>query len=283
MPELAEVKIMADFINSVVGEEGFFDTMEKSQVSKVKTELDPFEGAVFTINAESRGKELMLHLEMIGGDISGNSKKNLLCTMGMSGNWVYIRKDAPQLEQAFKHGHLRIQSTRGNWLILYDPRRFAKWKWVEKWSGGRGYCPLTEYNEFSEVIKTHWWTHKDFKKPLNEVLMYQKWFNGVGNYLRAEILYRLDINPFQIAASLDRDELNELLMITHFCIRDAYALGGGQLKDWKNPKGTDAKSFKEWMKCYGILSSIKDAGGRTFWYDPKWEKEKPILVKDTDI
>ena len=29
-----------------------------------------------------------------------------------------------------------------------------------------------------------------FKKPICEVLLDQKFFNGVGNYLRAEILYR---------------------------------------------------------------------------------------------
>ena len=29
-----------------------------------------------------------------------------------------------------------------------------------------------------------------FKKPICEVLLDQKHFNGIGNYLRAEILYR---------------------------------------------------------------------------------------------
>ena len=29
-----------------------------------------------------------------------------------------------------------------------------------------------------------------FNKPICEVLLNQKYFNGIGNYLRAEILYR---------------------------------------------------------------------------------------------
>lgn len=29
-----------------------------------------------------------------------------------------------------------------------------------------------------------------FDKPICEVLLNQKYFNGIGNYLRAEILYR---------------------------------------------------------------------------------------------
>jgi endonuclease VIII-like 1 len=270
MPELAEVKIMADFINMAVENEKFFDVIEKSPVSKVKTDLNPFDGGVFTMHAQSRGKELLLELELIGGDIDGAYTKKLLCTMGMSGNWILMRKDSPKLETALKHGHLRFQSTRGNWLILYDPRRFAKWKWVDGWSGNRGSCPLTEYNEFSEKLKTHWSSHKDFKAPLSVILMSQKWFNGIGNYLRAEILYRLDVNPFQPANQLSTSKLNELIKLTHMCTRDAYTLGGGQLKDWHNPYGTEGKDFDEWVKCYGKLSNVVDGTGRRFWYDPKW-------------
>jgi endonuclease VIII-like 1 len=274
MPELAEVKIMSDFINSVVSEEGFFYSLEKSEVSKVKTELDPFEGAVFTMHAKARGKELMLHLEMVGGDIEGAVTKNLLCGMGMSGNWIYIRKSAPQLEKALKHAHLRFQSTRGNWLILHDVRRFAKWRWVENWSPDRSPCPLTEFNAFQLNLLENWYKDKYFNKPLSEVLMNQSAFNGVGNYLRAEILYRLDINPFLPANSLTIDELHELIKITHMCVRDAYSLGGGQLKDWHNPNGTDGADFNSWMKCYGRLSSIVDGSKRRFWYNPKWEVQK---------
>jgi endonuclease VIII-like 1 len=270
MPELAEVKIMSDFINAVVREERFFDTIEKSEVSKVKTELNPFNGAVFALFAESRGKELMLNLEMVGGNIDGALSKKLLCGMGMSGNWIYIRKDAPQLENAFKHGHLRFQSTRGNWLILYDPRRFAKWKWVDDWSSNRGHCPMTEFNEFQTELVDTWYTHKYFDNPLHEVLMSQTFFNGVGNYLRAEILDRLEVDPFQAANKLTIDELYELIKLTHLCVRDAYQLGGGQLKDWWSPVAAPAENFDQWMQCYGKKKKMKDRSGRTFWYDEKW-------------
>lgn len=275
MPELAEVKIMSDFINSVVHEEGFFCSLEKSAVSKVKTELDPFAGAVFTMNAKARGKELMIHLEMVGGSLTGPVTKNLLCGMGMSGNWIYMRKDAPQLETALKHAHLRFQSTRGNWLLLHDVRRFAKWRWTEDWSANRSPCPLTEFNNFQLNLVENWYKDKYFNKPLSEVLMNQAAFNGVGNYLRAEILYRLDVNPFASANSLSMDKLHELIKITHMCVRDAYRLGGGQLKDWHNPNGTDGTDFNSWMKCYGKLSSVVDGSKRRFWYDSKW-----LIAKD---
>ena len=46
MPELSEVKIMSDFINQIVDGELFFDKIEKSPESKVKTELNPFDSVL---------------------------------------------------------------------------------------------------------------------------------------------------------------------------------------------------------------------------------------------
>jgi endonuclease VIII-like 1 len=275
MPELAEVRLMGDFINYVVTQEPFFDKIEKSEVSKVSTELDVYEGGVFTIGAICRGKELILHTELVGGDMQGAVTKNLLCNMGMSGNWIFIRKDSPRLEQAFKHGHLRIRSTRGNWLILYDPRRFAKWRWVPGFSQNRGSCPLTEYEKFSDELIENWKRKKDFSKPLNELMMNQRWFNGVGNYLRAEIIDRIDVNPFQPANELSTEKLKELIHTTNLCVRDAYQLGGGQLKDWFNPEGMASENFDQWMMCYGKKMSIRDKTGRMFWFDEKWKKDVP--------
>jgi hypothetical protein len=73
--------------------------------------------------------------------------------------------------------------------------------------------------------------------------------------------------------------------MVHFCVRDAYALGGGQLKDWVNPHGTSAKSFNDWMTIYGKGHSINDRTGRRFWYDPEWEESVPEMYKkkNTDL
>ncbi|EOA92697.1 Endonuclease VIII-like 1, partial [Anas platyrhynchos] len=43
---------------------------------------------------------------------------------------------------------------------------------------------------------------KAFDKPICEALLNQKYFNGIGNYLRAEILYRLKIPPFEKARTV---------------------------------------------------------------------------------
>lgn len=43
---------------------------------------------------------------------------------------------------------------------------------------------------------------KAFDRPICEALLDQRFFNGIGNYLRAEILYRLRIPPFEKARTV---------------------------------------------------------------------------------
>lgn len=43
---------------------------------------------------------------------------------------------------------------------------------------------------------------KTFDRPICEALLDQRFFNGIGNYLRAEILFRLRIRPFEKARTV---------------------------------------------------------------------------------
>ena len=103
--------------------------------------------------------------------------------------------------------------------------------------------------------------------------MNQSFFNGIGNYLRAEILYRVNCNPFLPAEEAIKSN-PEILTLCKDIPLLAYSLGGGRLKDWKNPNGEEPpKNWGEFMKCYAIkgMEKIQDKNGRTFWYDPKWK------------
>jgi endonuclease VIII-like 1 len=114
--------------------------------------------------------------------------------------------------------------------------------------------------------------HKDFDKPAHEALMNQQWFNGIGNYLRAEILGKWDKNPFQPIRNLITPTfLNHLISQVH----DSYELGGGELYTWLNENSTPIKrdmTWNEWMQFYGKKESVKDKQKRTFWFDKKWSK-----------
>ena len=155
----------------------------------------------------------------------------------------------------------------GTIICLVDVRRFAKWKWTISWSDNRGPDPTTEFDLFVENLRTN--SHrKTFDKPICELLMDQKYFNGIGNYLRAEILYRLDINPWTPAR--EAIENIELLELCRTVPIEAYEIGGGSIKDWKNPYGNQYQTMDEWLRCYGKRAAIEDNTGRTLWFNPKY-------------
>jgi endonuclease VIII-like 1 len=262
MPELAEVKLTADYVNRMVAEKTFFE-VRKNPSHKGKLFDHP---ESFKISAVSRGKEFKLLLEHSGGT------EHLLMTMGMSGYF----KVTPTGEE-IKHSHLMFDSEDGTTLSFVDVRRFGKWSFND-WNKDRGPDPVQEYNEFVNNIMTNLFK-RDFDKPLHEVLMNQKYFNGIGNYLRAEILYRLDINPFQPARDVILShKVRELFELCRDIPNQAYLLGGGNLYTWETPQElemhTSIGSWTDWMKCYGNkeMSSEMDNIGRRFWFDPKWKK-----------
>jgi endonuclease VIII-like 1 len=104
--------------------------------------------------------------------------------------------------------------------------------------------------------------------------MDQKYFNGIGNYLRAEILFRANQDPFEDAKSaiLNTPIILDLCTLVPL---EAYVMGGGQLKDWKNPFNFVPTNFDLWVQCYGKSDlSIIDRNGRKLWYHSSQIKNK---------
>lgn len=259
MPELAELKLTSDFVNGVVKDKVFTHISKNPEHKWIDVDF----GSPFTIGSSSRGKEIKLVLESTETDKTGN----LMMTMGMGGHFQWASRG-----ETIKHTHLFFHCNDGGHLAFVDVRRFGKWKWGD-WNKDRGPDPTTEYFLFCNNILQN--LHKRaFDKPIYEVLMNQRYFNGIGNYLRAEILIRIpDENPFQSAREFINKRKWELFELCKDIPILVYEIGGGTLKDWKNPFG-EVSSVRDFMKCYGnpLMEKIEDRGGRMFWYDPKWKK-----------
>jgi formamidopyrimidine-DNA glycosylase len=255
MPELAELRLTADYINGVTSGVTFDDVQKSPEHKGVEVDLHSDQ---FRISAESRGKELMIHIDHLS-----EPGEKLLMTMGMSGHfqWADVGMPLP------KHTHLAFTSDRGV-LCFVDVRRFGKWKLAGNWSANRGPDPVAEHCQFIEVVKQAAAGRKG-DKPIHLALMDQSLFNGIGNYLRSELIYRLDdLSPF--ATLRETIKKPQFFQLCHDIPLIAYKLGGGQLKDWKSPTGEDPQSFRDFIKCYGKMASFKDKSGRTFWMDSKW-------------
>jgi len=296
MPEGPEIHMAARFINKVSAVHSFTGSVVKSEVSLKNPDVD-FKAASYTISAEARGKELKVYLE------DKKKKSNcvrLLFRFGMSG--CFQLTPASSLP---KHAHLRFFTPAEVGLVLsfVDYRRFGRWEVEGEWGKDRGPDPINEYEAFRDNVLTNL-DKADFQKPICQVMLNQKYFNGVGNYLRAEVLYRLSVPPFVSAhealspllEQTVKKEGPDLLQLCSQVMKEVL-----DLPDYLNDdlseggssrKGDDEDSyapFHAWLRCYSKegMKNLRDGNGRTIWFQgpagplaPKGDKAKEVGRKN---
>ncbi len=102
-------------------------------------------------------------------------------------------------------------------------------------------------------------------KQIGRVLLDNKIVSGIGNYLRAEILYAAKVSPYRLLKSLSDDELKSILNKTKLITTTVYEkLLNGKTYEFKvyRRKETPRGEKVEGEKWYG----------RTIWWVPSIEK-----------
>lgn len=223
----------------------------------------------FTIVSESRGKELKVVLRGHAGKSSKVvSSLHLLFRAGMSGNFFF---KSPE-DDFPKHAHLRFHFEDSKAAIFFvDPRRFGSWHVTDSWGSQeeRGPDLMLELELAKSNITDH--LHlRTFDSPICEVLLDQRFFNGVGNYLRAEILHRADLSPFIPA----RTVLQEALAGSNRLFPECSAVMNESMAILREHGFTDdedrMKKFWSWLQCYTKLTSAVDGLGRRMWFDARF-------------
>lgn len=244
MPEGPELRLAANFINQVASKHLFTGKVIKSDLATKLCEV-PFETETYSLQAESRGKELKVHLDPQNDDdtkkkskkkkseksqdLSEQSVKHLLFRFGMSGCFKLTSvKEIP------KHAHLRFFTKDGESVLSFvDYRRFGNWTINGDWGSDRGPDTVVEYKEFRQNVLDNL-KNPAFNKAICETLN-QEFFNGIGIYLRAEILYRCKVPPFAQSRSVLEPLLNnikteepDILELCHIVPKEVLSLGGGK-------------------------------------------------------
>ncbi|XP_056138136.1 endonuclease 8-like 1 isoform X2 [Lampris incognitus] len=311
MPEGPELHLASLFVNRVCSGVVFTGPVRKSEVSKSPDV--PFTCDAYRVTASSRGKEVKLTLTPVKTDGStpgvearpADRPMDIVFRFGMSGYFRFTAED-----ELPKHAHLRFRSSEKPCRVLsfVDARRFGSWVPNGTWQTDRGPCIMFEYKSFRENVLSHL-SDRAFDRPICEVLLNQKYFNGIGNYLRAEILFRLNIPPFvqarTVLEGLESEdpfvkgepmkeesadtktshrnskkklevETADLLRLCHTVPLEVVNLGG---KGY-DPEKSDYSDFQAWLRCYYVdgMKSIRDHNGRTMWFkgDPG-----PMAPKDS--
>ena len=157
-------------------------------------------------------------------------------------------------------------------LSFVDYRRFGRWEIEGEWGKDRGPDPIFDYENFRKNVIEHL-DVAAFNKPICEAMLDQKYFNGVGNYLRAEILYRASIKPFtqarEVLESLDDEgdlKNPDVLDLCNVVMKEVLSLNKG--KNYDPDFETSDKTFSEWLQCYYVegMNNLQDGHGRTMWF-----------------
>lgn len=257
MPEAPEIRIMSDFINQ----------NSKSNKFKKLFHVEKGNNAVdsnydeYVVSADFYGKQLQLNF------INSQDTMNISVFMGMSGNWKLV---PTQSWSDTKFTRMRLDRDDGMSLLLYGGYMGPKYK-IGGFNTKRGFDIVKDFDKFKNNVLDNL-SAKVFDKPICEMLLDQRYFDGVGAYLVSEIVGRLDVDPFRNLKSFSKDELDSLFKMIHKCISESYTFGGGELISWTNPMYKSR--IDEWIKFYNNkeICHKQKFGTRNIWIQNKFKK-----------
>ena len=293
MPELPEVETVR---------RGLQPVMEGAKIVKVEARRKdlrfPFQKD-FTARLQGqtvtglgrRAKYLMADLG--SGDV-------LLMHLGMSGSFRVLEHGEAKTPGEFHHprgkdsahDHVVFHMSSGADVVFNDPRRFGYMKIIarnaldnEPLLMGLGPEPLG--NEFDAKMLARACANK--KTSLKAALLDQRVVAGLGNIYVCEALFRAQLSPRRLAATLatkagePTDHAKRLVEAIHAVLNQAIKAGGSSLRDHRQTSGELGyfqHSFQVYDRegercqsanCAGVVRRFTQNGRSTFWC-PKCQK-----------
>lgn len=254
MPEGPEVKIMAERLNGLLrgkclqnmefisgpykNNKGPIWERARERLKTLMTTIHKPNRALCFKNVSSKGKFIyfqLFHLERVRvGDKYKIQKKGELCfgsSLGLKGRWI-DDGEPPHARFVLKYSDKPV--SRDTKTIWYDDSMsqgkftIETPEWLEKKLNDIGPDIYGDGDGFLAKMKTK----KAQKMPIFEALMDQTLVSGIGNYLRAEILYNVSkkyqIDPFWLVSKLSDDQIKKLWKGIHNTAQFVYSQGGSQ-------------------------------------------------------
>lgn len=203
-------------------------------------------------------------------------------TLGLTGSWEF-KQDT--------HTRVIVKLSDFNSNIYFsDMRNFGTLKFVNDANIlqkkintlGLDIFNPSEFNEKNFIQKLD----KYPKKTLPEVLMDQKLFSGIGNYIKSESLYRAKLNPHRLISTLSLNEKKELHDKIKYVVYTAYY--GGNFYAVADLTGIKIEKSKENLckkrtltpKFLGIKKPTKNYEFQVYQMD-KDPLGNPIITETT--
>lgn len=250
MPEGPEVKQTATVLQKKL--EGktviSIDVLSGSRMDKYGFKgLDYFHPGMKLDSVSSKGKKIIFQMS----DPSNESDViYLVGSFGMTGRWQYTNHKHAAIVLTF--GHIKrmkkcklIIST--NRVYYVDQRHMgdlkiiktqAEWKDYFKDVGPDLLAGEVTYDMYYDLVKKKAKHGTTSKMLIGMFIKENKYFSGVGNYLRAEILYKSAISPYRTLKELSDEDIQILYNMSIETINQAYECNGLTISDFWDPDNT---------------------------------------------
>lgn len=290
MPEAAEVRVISEYLNKVWSGKLIVSLVWDHKSKFVKTGIKNLELVKVpckVIRVFSHGK--LIIIEVVNSD---KSTIFMVSQLSMEGKWVHKKEKHSNFRIHF--GNLNQDKTayiiEDTWYYN-DSRHFGHFNvYPELTEPKKAHGPclmntalasqgLLTPNYHQNIADINFFTQK-IKNPriaskhICDFLMEQKHISGVGNYLRAEILYRAKINPCKTLSSFSDKDIKTLYDAIIQQMLIAYGAKGLTIKSYWDPEGNAGKCplnvYNQSHDPTGNnVDKFKDKSGRTVHWVPK--------------
>jgi DNA-formamidopyrimidine glycosylase len=272
MPEGVEAKIMSEIIKPLIVNKEFNDFIvcknsrhEKETIKllpQLKEDLKTKKITVLDVN--STGKLVYFKL---------SNNLNIISNLGMTGQWSKNIGIKPSVELIIDNKSLYF-----NDLKHFGKIEIKRGEEFQKDIQKLGWDPLNEPLEsrFNFIVEKL----QKSKVTLAVILLNQDIFNGIGNYIRTETLYRNKISPWKITKTMSSEEIADLCNCIKKVMEESYDF---QIKTLSpNEEYGEGGGYDS---CYKIYNKDKDPFGneviaekmedrRTIYWCPNVQKDE---------
>ena len=164
---------------------------------------------------------------------NSNKECYLFNTLGMSGMWTNVQG---------KHSRVAFFFKDTEPLYFNDVRNFGTLKFVNDKKDLDKKLKSIGPDVLNTTVNTELFKSRLDKKPnwqIAKALMDQSVLSGIGNYLKAEILYASNISPHRLCSQLSYEEIESLAKESFSMTRASYQLGGATLMTYRQPNGDE--------------------------------------------
>ena len=269
MPEIAEVRINVELIKPLVQNKQIINIEFPTSSRYAFNKPEGFD--LFKNNPNQTIQDINAKGKFIYWTLSNNWV--IFQSLAMTGQLSPIKGKHPSFSLSYQ------DLNEVKYIYFNDPRHFGSIK-------------FTNQKELSQKLKELGWDpfrnkledYKNFlikkitksNKCIASILLDQSIFAGVGNYLRSEILYDVNISPWKTGKSLSEEDILKICHSTIKIAQDAYDHQGATLLTYKDPYGSEGKYSSQ----FKVYSQKTDPHGNKIVKQTTLEKRSIFWVPD---